>query len=110
MEWVAGCGGATQASTPTGVVFGGTRDTRCPPGGSVLWEPARFGPALAPQGATQWVRPTGTHKVPLAPYDGKSDLRAYLAQFEYVCRGTVGIRMKVEYTLWAQCAAQRQRC
>ncbi len=50
MEWVAGCGGATQASTPTGVVFGGTRDTRCPPGVRVPWEPDRFGLALATHG------------------------------------------------------------
>ncbi len=50
MEWVVGCGGATQASTPTGVDFGGARDARGPPGGSVLWEPDRFGPALATHG------------------------------------------------------------
>ena len=25
--------------------------------------------------------------VQLTPYDGKSDLRAYLAQFDHVCRG-----------------------
>ncbi len=50
MEWVAGCGGATQASTPTGVVFGGTRDTRCPPGVRVPWEPDRFSLALATHG------------------------------------------------------------
>ena len=25
--------------------------------------------------------------VPLAPYDGKTDLRAYLAQFDHVARG-----------------------
>uniref|UniRef100_UPI00358E5480 uncharacterized protein PF3D7_1120000-like n=1 Tax=Myxine glutinosa TaxID=7769 RepID=UPI00358E5480 len=77
MEWVAGCGSVTHASTPTGVVFRGTGEAREPLGGNVLWGPGRFGPALTPQGATHGVRQAGndshtrwSHKVPLAPYDG----------------------------------------
>ena len=86
MQWMSAQDGAGRIPTQTGLL-------NCPGewlgpcGGRALPEPAGSGPPLVPPGLGSGPRNSEGRAVQLGTYDGKTDLRTYLAQFDHVARG-----------------------
>ena len=86
MAWGSKQDGAERAPTQTGVINSpGEWLGLC--GGRAPLESGGSVPPCVPQGLGGGVRTLKGPKMPLPPYDGKTDLRAYLAQFHYMARG-----------------------
>ena len=86
MAWGSKQDGAECAPTQTGVVNSpGEWLGLC--GGRAPLESGGSVPPCVPQGLGGGVRTPKGQKVPLPPYDGKTDLMASLAQFHFVARG-----------------------
>ena len=86
MQWMSAQDGAGRVPTQTGLL-NCAGEWLWPRGSGALPELAGSGPPLVPQGLGSGPQNSGGRAVQLGTYDGKMDLRAYLAQFDCVAKG-----------------------